>query len=590
MWRVKTSVIALVAAFLAVAAQAQNPIFSFLGTSSPEDLDPYEVERLEELMEHPLRLNHVSESKLKESGLFSPYQTASLADYRARHGDVLSFSELAAIDGFGQAFVSSLVPFVSLESGRLPGASSTSSVENDISMRTSIRTSAAPAYGMKYKVTAGERLSGGISISKTSETHSPAPDAYATYAAFHFMRRPGKIIIGDFNARFGQGLALWNGMSISGLTSAASFMKKPSGISVSSSFTGNYSLHGAAAEVGFGPLRLAAFASVDLSGKSVLPGINLAWYLPEGQVSVTHYTDFLWESARIPDMKTSADFAFCFRGVDLFAESSYDWVSASPAALLGAALPLGESLRLAAMLRCYPPAFTPARSAAARSATKCSNEHAASMALDFSAGKWVPINGASGFGSSTRRHSGNISADLAYFPESKSSDAAQKSLQMKAQSEWSWMVSGSFRTTLRVSERIRTWGEPFRTDIRADFSYMSGHFLANLRLNALTSVGTGLLTYLEGAYKSSKLTVYLRTGAFRIDNWADRIYVYERDAPGSFNVPAYYGRGVWAALAMNWKFARWGRIYSRAALTSYPFMAEKKPGRAELKFQLVLDL
>ncbi len=590
MWRVKSLIIAFVSAALACAVQAQNPIFSFLGSSSPEEMDPYEVERLEEFMEHPLRLNHASESRLKESGLLSPYQAASLADYRARHGDVLSFSELAAVDGFGHDFVSMLAPFVSLESGRLPGASSVPSVENDISMRTSVRTAASQTYGLKYRLTAGERLSGGISISRTYRDHETAPGAYAGYLALHFIRRPGKVIIGDFNARFGQGLALWNGMSIGGLSSASSFMKKASGISTSSSFTGNYSFHGAAVEIGLGPVRLAAFSSVDKTVKSILPGINLAWYLPDGQVSVTHYADFLWDSARIPDMKTSADFAFCVRGADLFAESSYDWVSGSPAALLGAALPLGESLRLAAMLRCYPPAFAPTRSAAARATTKCSNEYASSMALDFSAGEWVPINGASGFGSSARRHIGNLSADFAYFPELKSPDATLKSVQIKAQSEWSWMISGSFKTTLRLSERIRTWGEPFRTDLRADLSYMSGHFLANLRLNALKSAGTGLLTYLEGTYKAEKLSIHLRTGLFRIDSWTDRIYVYERDAPGSFNVPAYYGRGLWAALTMSWKFARWGRMYMRSAMTSYPFMEEKKPGRAELKLQMVLDL
>ena len=94
--------------------------------------------------------------------------------------------------------------------------------------------------------------------------------------------------------------------------------------------------------------------------------------------------------------------------------------------------------------------------------------------------------------------------------------------------------------------------------------------------------------YLEGGYRNSLLSVYARMGLFMVDNWDDRIYVYERDAPGQFNSPAMYGRGVWAAMTMAWKFARRAAVYIRAGTTAYPFMTgeKKKPGTAELKLQL----
>ena len=97
------------------------------------------------------------------------------------------------------------------------------------------------------------------------------------------------------------------------------------------------------------------------------------------------------------------------------------------------------------------------------------------------------------------------------------------------------------------------------------------------------------MNYLEGGYKRNNLSVYARQGFFFVDNWDDRIYVYERDAPGSFNVPAMYGRGLWTSLVMAWRFASVGRLYARASYTSYPFMPEekKKPGKAELKLQFV---
>ena len=103
-----------------------------------------------------------------------------------------------------------------------------------------------------------------------------------------------------------------------------------------------------------------------------------------------------------------------------------------------------------------------------------------------------------------------------------------------------------------------------------------------MRLNLLSCVDMACLGYVEGGYKGNSLSTYLRFGLFAVDDWEDRIYVYERDAPGNFNVPAYYGRGFWTAATLSWKVCRWCRIYLRASI--------KKPGKAELKCQCVLRI
>ncbi len=594
MRRVKLSAVMLVAAFLSVTANAQStdPVLEFFGAAAEDELNHYDVERMEDFLVRPLKINLSSSARLEESGLFTNYQIASLTDYRARHGDVLSFGELAAVDGFGQPFVSRVAPFISLESHRPAGQSGSPEVRNDISVRSGIRSASSMTYGLKYKLTAGERLTGGISVSRTSAAEKEMPDAFSGHLAY-YSKRGGKILLGDFNARFGQGLALWNGLSFSGLNSASSFMKRPSGISASSSFTGGYAFRGVAGDFRAGRFRFSGMTAFSVKDATVsfLPALNMSIYFRKGRLSLTHYADVAAakSSVRIPDMKTSADFASCIDGTDLFAEVVYDWTAVRFAALGGIAAGLGEDVRMAAMLRYYPSEYSSERSAAARSTTKCSNEYAASLAADITAGRWITVNGSSGFGSSVRRNVARLSMDCAYFPDPKSSDP-RRSIQLKAQAEWAAMISGSFKITTRLTERIRTWGEPFRTDLRTDFSYFSRYMIVNVRLNALRSVGTGFLAYAEAGYKTDRFTAYLKQGVFHIDEWADRIYAYERDAPGSFNVPAYYGRGIWTALMMNWRFARWGRMYLRAAVTTYPLMTEKKPGRAELKIQFVFRL
>ena len=174
--------------------------------------------------------------------------------------------------------------------------------------------------------------------------------------------------------------------------------------------------------------------------------------------------------------------------------------------------------------------------------------------------------------------SAGLSVDASYRPEPQSE--TDRNVQVKILSDCSVMCFDSFQMKLRLSERIRTWGQRFRTDARMDLEWTRNRFAVSSRINLLRCKGTGFLSYAEGGYKTDDVSVYLRTGVYRIDNWDDRIYVYERDAPGSFTVPAMYGRGVWVSFSASWRYARWGRLYVRAA---------KKPGKAELKLQSVFS-
>ena len=171
-----------------------------------------------------------------------------------------------------------------------------------------------------------------------------------------------------------------------------------------------------------------------------------------------------------------------------------------------------------------------------------------------------------------------MSVDASYRPEPKA--GTDLNVQIKILADYSLAVNDRFSMKFRLSERLRTWDRPFRTDARADLSWTWSRFMLNSRLNVLHCVGTGILSYVEGGYKTGSLAAYLRLGAYRIDSWDDRIYVYERDAPGNFTVPAFCGRGAWASLTGSWRYSRWGRLYIRTTI---------KPGKAELKLQSVFS-
>ena len=100
-----------------LAGQPDNVLEAIARLAGAEDieaLDPSEVEMYEYLADHPLDLNRSSRAKLLSTGLFTPFQVASLLDYRDDSGDILSLTELSILPGFNPETVRFLAPFIRL--------------------------------------------------------------------------------------------------------------------------------------------------------------------------------------------------------------------------------------------------------------------------------------------------------------------------------------------------------------------------------------------------------------------------------------------------------------------------------------------
>lgn len=555
-----------------------------VGVAETEELDPDEVERLEDILRHPISINTSTVPVLDKSGLFTAFQIASLIDYRARHGDILSLLELSSLDGFSEDFVTAIAPFITIELKKSIGSiARTNSVQHDMYVRNGVRSDGNKyMYGLKYRIR-NDCLGLSFSVNNAYGDTTPYPICSGNLSWSHSH---GKIIVGDFNARLGQGLCIWNTAVYSGLTTPAAFMKKPSGVSSTFSFSGSSALTGVAADYWSGRWKLTAFISApgikdirDKPHKIVLnPVMNVSRYGRLSVVSLTHTMtiDELYmnlSTCRIPDMKSSVDASLCIGGINIFGETAYSWVFRKVGAIAGTDFMAGESLRMAAMLKYLP--YGP-----------FSNEYCAALSAELKEGRWVKIAVPGTYVNTLRSNTCNFSAEASYYPESKAKDG-KKSIQVKFYADWIYIPVEWLQFKIRISERLRTWGRSMRTDMRFDAAFIVDKLTLSLRMNALRCVDVGLLSYIEARYQNAKIDTGIRTGLFKIDDWDDRIYVYERDAPGNFNVPSYYGRGFWIASYTAWKYARWGRLSVRASYVDYPFMAKekKKPGRAELKIQ-----
>ena len=114
MWRMIILTVSMMWSAAVLNAQSQDEwkVISALVGEDVENMNEHEVERLQALLVRPVRINTATLTRLVDSGLFTRYQAASLIDYRNRSGAVMSFMELATIDGFGQEFTDRIRPFL----------------------------------------------------------------------------------------------------------------------------------------------------------------------------------------------------------------------------------------------------------------------------------------------------------------------------------------------------------------------------------------------------------------------------------------------------------------------------------------------
>lgn len=505
------------------------------GVSGAEEVDESVVERLETLRRHPVALNRDSRSRLLSCGLFSAYQVASLEEYRRLSGDILSEGELALVDGFGPEAVSYLAPFLSFQSSRSPGTGpDTLRWRSELLLRGT-ETSA----GGKYRGGNG-RMDSGLSFRwKPGESTSGS--------GFLVLTLPGcRLIAGHFHTRFGQGTDLWSGLWMNALPRAGKFARRPQGITPAWTWSSGTSCSGAAWEQDIGPVRLSSFVTRDGSGKWG-GGANLAWLGRFGRLSATLHQGKSGFSA-------SLEGAFSRKGTDLFGEVAFHPADRVFAGKAGWEKGLGEHWNASVLLQVLPSRFS----------GKKRGEYGLTLGTVFQDGNYVTLRGKTGPGSSVLRHQAALTLEASLHPQPGADPGGR---QLRILALWQWQAGPAFSHQFRFSGKYASWTS-FRSDFRWEGTWSDGLLLARLRLNAARGTSWSGLGYLEAGAQKPAWSAYLRLTLFRADAWEDRLYAYERDAPGTFSVQAYYRRGAAMAAYGGYTFRLHGfrlRCYARAA-------------------------
>lgn len=564
-------------------------ICRIFGLVSQEELSEELVAEFRRLSECPLRINEAGKDELFSSVLFTQYQAASVWDYRCRTGDILSALELSLVDGFSAGAVEDLSRFLCFDVRHQPGRPSPRArTSHKLYLRPEIRSARSKGDGMecrgalRYAAEFGRKVSVRLGASYPSSSDKVLP----ADCAFHVSCRGKDMVFlaGDIHMRFGQGLAAWTGASFTGLPSLRVLKRNAGGLCVPDSYSGGTAVSGFGCKARIKNLECSAILACPLLKKGVfelVPAVNLAWFgrrVRLGHTVLMRSGDLAGAGkGGLSQILSAADFSMCLKGTDIYGEFALDWMSFAPSAILGCAFPVGERVRCGGAVRYYSPLCVSGLSGSYCSVSGRVNETGMSLVCEGYFGE--------------RRHFLSASADFACHEADRKTVSAgdwqfRTAVGYTGQSGGQWSYGA--RYYVRLKGNVSGPGLEIRNELRLDVRHTAKVWEIATRWHMQYGRDFSWLFYAEGCLRFRFAELYLRQGFFKADNWADRIYAYERDFPLSFSIPAYYGRGMWTALYGTADFCSWCGVGLKAFFRACPWgPAEKrKPGSAGLKLLL----
>ena len=649
----------------------EDAVLLLCGAGTLEELSEDEWERYRHLADHPLDLNACTRSAMLSSGLFSPFQAASLLDRRMRDGDILSYTELGYTDGFTPELARALSHFVVLRSRNPPGKPSVPQLHASLLLRTSCSgSSSVPAARAALQTAAAHSTSGANSTASgknpsaaTSSFASGKNDPFSGSAAFGIKTAislegrldafwsarksysdrtfgpgtislaiygksiPGRILLGDYSARFGQGLLLWSGFSIAGFSSVQSFRRNASGLSASSSFT--RTLHGIGLDLTLGRSTISAVWSTPV--QSTNPRLLALNYNHIFRTSSTGAT-LLADPGRL--YAASIDFRAGLPRLSLSGEFALELLPAPAAVAASAAVPSLAAPAVAASASVAPVSAASA-SVAPVSAASATPQPDSPAAIFVPAGLlsavWTPSYG-NRLAVLARYYPQNWS-QLAASPPSTFSTAKDEfgsaflfqsarytlSLDLArrlSEANWQYRLLASANLPFRLGLPGRTQRKvisstgidgtisvrslsrfrpsqslPFRQDLRCDLKLELNRLKLNTRCNLLWCRNFAMLGYIEPGFSDQFFSLWFRLTGYSVPSWDDRISTWERDIPGSFTVPARYGKGLALSCTSSLTIQRKRLRHRLNARLSYDVYSRKETltRKPELKLQYRMD-
>lgn len=592
-----------------------------------------------ELLLFPLNINNAGREDLERLIILTDWQVEAILSYKEEFGNLLSLNELYNIPGLSSQLVSIIIQFLTTDTESRKNRYSARDLCNNLGFEMISR--------VKFLM---EKEKGFKPISKSEfEKHpdsrylGPRGQLYSQFkvesmnhlnCAVTLERDAGekgvdyksinlslintgcieKMIIGDYSARFGQGLVLWNTFAMNSYSDSKGLLKYPVGISPYNSTDENRSLRGAAVTFRAAKWKFTLLVSQRKYDARVVNGTYTS-LLKTGlhNTKTTHErkgalggsligSNLTWSGNNIRVSQTSAIFRYSMpyggrdsvlkkrdlsmdgyqgnfsldgywtlKKVRFFGEVATDHIG-SFAAIAGALYSPSNRLETALVLRNYSEEYrAPFASPIARNLS-IGGERGARIFSTLSIGKYWKT--AVTF---------ELLKDYYNLTLYATKSIEEKGISTSIKYNWS-----DQRHCFRYNHSFRI-SSKFTACYRFDFNFFTGKE---------TNIGCHLFG--ETVFKafSGKFDASVRIAYFNVPVWETRVYVYERDALHNFSIPFYYGEGIRCYLNVHLAPLKKGDLWLRIASTRYLDRKENGegttliscPSKSEAKLQLRLRL
>ena len=602
-------------------AYGQSPEFLMeelaqTGRFNPDDF--------EEILGSRISLNAATEEELQMTGFLSLYQVRSLLDYRERYGDFFTWAEIHLIPGFSEKDAQWLALFFTLEPKRRPLPVNLRSVIRNGRRSLMLQTRTFFPRGEPYSlITEQEYLHnpnsrylglpwyryarynydyyGKLQWGFTLES-DPGERSLADFVSWHVnLKNMGSLkslVLGDFRARFGQGLLIWNGTHFGASLSPSSLFNKEMGLTGYTSRDENRAFRGAGATFSIKDLDISVFASYRRLDARIIPegftslvetgyhrtpletgkkntlkawttGVNMSYqgsgwkvgttvlgygYNKPDASRITYYNQF--KDRTLPFGGLALDYSGRYGSWLFFSEVATD-AGLSPA-FLGGVIRYGkEGARAALVIRCFTPSFTAAYGTDTGKNSSSSNEYSVQFSACRNVFKKWNLTG---------------NAWFYYFPVSRY-------LCHDKSYGWDFRVQlqrDDHLFSVRQQRSILDKGITDKQYLRLQTTFFLNETLSlGLRTDLVNCIlretknDWGVAAYIQLAYrdKKEKLTGSFRLSVFNTHSWDSRIYVYESDVLYGFSVPALYGKGIRSYLNIKYTPLPYMDLWLRVSCT-----------------------
>jgi len=495
-----------------------------------------------------------------------------------------------------------------------------------------------PNATLFYRLTSGNRLQWGITLDRDAAEPLFNKNIWVDFASFHLqLSRIGywkRIVVGDYTVRFGQGLVIWNGFSMSGLGPVQNLRRNEMGLTAYTGSNEFLFFRGLGATYERGRMQVTLFGSakkVDARITSdgftslITTGFhrtetelerrrNLGEYVAGGNISfrfdrfkiggtalgysydrinaTTIRPDNRYQSRRQPFGSASVDALAVLGDWRIFGEWAVD-ARAQMAGLVGLLWDGGDGLEAGLMYRNYGKGYTAPFAGAYSRGSRPSNEHAITGSFEYAWMHWRLL----------------CSGEWCYFPWLRYNVAApSQARSVMVQLSRNIGRNGLFYLKLdykhsETGSRLplvlnNRYGLRLHIQNGAGETWLFTHRVEYCLLKSSNthrlSGGAALLSDAIFTPKQFPLSGSARIALFRTTDWSTRIYVYERDAMQGFSFPPLYGYGMRGYVNLRYTLNRRYDFWVRGAGTRYLSAkhpsTSAKPGRSlwesEVKFQI----